>query len=310
MCVTRTYVNLAVGGLLVFLTIISFNQNLVAQYFPHGIFNYDVDGPEYLFTQAEYNRIVNLHANYLSEMSPRAQGGMIDSCNNSSSALRIQLGSDPTYDYLHPELGPNYPSDNFDPNTLLWVYICDNLDPQAIDYNLIQDFIENVYTTYSSNYSGIDAIRVAHQGWMDRADHWPFISYAGDRIQHYFGDAVKSVAIHNFRYWTASTLQAFFSNSTGVGNSLDVYQHEDYPFNATYPAVAPYMGDVFQTLLDERYIASCESTRMHLKGSGNTHTTLEMHIQTFEGRDGTTYFRRPTEAEIWLQTFLALGRNF
>lgn len=283
----------------------------MAQYFPHGIFNYDVCGGEHLFTQAEYNRLTSLNANYFSEMSPRAQLGMVDSCNNSSGNMRIQLGSDPTYDYLNPHLGPNYPSDHFDRNNLLWVYICDNSNSANIHYNLIQNFIDNIHTTYSSDYSGIDAIRVAHEGWSDDPNHWPFIRYAGYWIQQYFGDAVKSVAIHNIHHWTRSRLEDFFSNSTGVGDSLDVYQHEYYPFFDTNPAGPPYMGDPFQTtLLDNRYIASCESTRMHLQRSGNTHTTLEMHIQTFEARYGATYFRRPTEAEIWLQTFLALGRNY
>jgi len=307
MCSTKNYVKIAIGGIVLLLTIMMLNHTLYAQYFPHGIYNFDVRGPEYLFTQAEYNRIVNLNANYLSEMSPRAQGGMIDTCNHLSGAMRVQLGSDPTYDYLNPDLGPFYPSDSDPRNTLLWVYICDNHDIADIDCTLIRQFVENVHTTYSSNFSGIDAIRVAHQGWSDDVNHWPFIRYAGDLIQQHFGNAVKSVAIHNFRYWTRSTLRDFFSY---MGNSLDVYQHEEYPFHDTYPAVAPYMGDAFQNLLDENYIASCDSTRMHLIRSGNTHTTLEMHIQTFAARYGATYFRRPTQAEIWLQAFLAISRNF
>lgn len=311
MYLIKNYFKMIIVGLWLIVTIISFPTNVSAQYFPHGIFNYDVDGPEYLFTAAEYNHIINLNANYFSEMSPRAQLGMVDSCNNSVGAMRIQLGSDPTYDYLHPDLGPFYPRDGDEQNTLLWAYISLNPRIVRINYDSIKIFIENVHTTYSSDYSGIDAIRVAHQGEMDDPGHWPFIRYAGYWIQQNFGDAVKSVAIHNFRFWAGSTLQDFFSNSTGVGDSLDVYQHEDYPFLDTYPAIAPYIGNGFQvTQLDQRYIASCESTRMHLKRSGNTHTRLEMHIQTFEGREGTTYFRRPIESEIWLQAFLALGRNF
>ena len=88
MCLTKNYVKVAIGGIVLLLTIMSFDHDLLAQYFPHGIFNYDVDGPEYLFTQAEYNRIINLNANYLSEMSPQAQEGMVDSCTVTAGAIQ------------------------------------------------------------------------------------------------------------------------------------------------------------------------------------------------------------------------------
>jgi hypothetical protein len=62
-----------------------------------------------------------------------------------------------------------------------------------------------------------------------------------------------------------------------------------------------------------RLLASYDQTRLALANSTNDHTTLEVIIQTnraWRTDSSGTYFRRPTEAEIWLQAFLALGRGF
>ncbi|MDZ7336066.1 MAG: hypothetical protein ONB32_13025, partial [candidate division KSB1 bacterium] len=103
-------------------------------------------------------------------------------------------------------------------------------------------------------------------------------------------------------------------------DSLDVYQHEYYPFYRSHQRrtvgiqFPPYYGNDYQTaIIDQRLLASYDQTRRALSRSGNTHTTLEVIIQAgsqFTYESDTTYFRRPTEAEIWLQAFLALGRGY
>jgi hypothetical protein len=311
---TKKEFKIVAGGLFILVALVTFQSHLLGQsYFPLGIFNYDVRGREYRLSQAnETALIINLNANYISEMSQRAQNDLIVFSDTISARV---FRTDVIYDSVcwnthnyYPLMHPVQVLDN----DRLDRYISENQYIADIHYADIRRFVHNVDSIYGS-HSGVGTIRVAHQGSMRQSDHWPFIRRAGHWIQYYFGDAVKSIAIDNSAYWTASALEDFFSNTpgVGVGDSLDVYQHECYAFyDATNPAGPPYMGDAFQNLLDARFIAGCELTRSALNASGNTHTTLEMYIQTNRAYIDNTYFRRPTEAEIWLQAFLALSRNF
>lgn len=122
---------------------------------------------------------------------------------------------------------PFYPGGDF--NTTLWAYISKNRDTAYIDSSEIERFIHNVDSLYNHPYNyGLGAIRVGHQGWIDSLSHRPYIRYACDRIQHYFGDDVNSVVIKNVFQWERSSLTGFLNY---MGNSLDVFQNEQYPFH-------------------------------------------------------------------------------
>ena len=294
---------------------ISFNRCLLAQtYFPLGIWNYDVTGPEYrVWYPNEMNLIRNINATYLAQMSPQAQEGMIDSCTTRfAGAVRTEL--------VHDTTGGFYPIPGEPTNPTFWRYISDNPNVANIDSDSVRLFIERVASCYDYvNDPGLGAIRVAHQGAMDQADHWPYIQYACSLIcvNPNFGRYVQSVAVHNVFHWNGgdtTSLENFFRQV----DSLDVYQHEYYPFyvsNQTgYPYTrAAYFGNAFQTnIIDQRLLASYDQTQRALDRSDNEHTTLEIIIQTHSQftTDQNTYFRRPTEAEIWLQAFLALSRGY
>lgn len=307
----KKYFGFVLGAFSLYLVLNIFPSNLIAQsnFFPLGLFNYDVRGREYLITETnEMTNIQGLHANYLTAMSYRAQPGIIDTCNDLAGAIRAVVDHDDTTGgYYYPVWDVRH--DRY--NTILWRYISDNHD-YHIRMDSVEIFINRVYNRYQTNHAGLGGILVAHQGETHDPNHWPFIRRAGRVIQQRFGDAVRSVVIDNSTSidWTAAALEDFFSNDTtsfgGVGYSLDVYQHEYYPFYEP----AAYIGDDFQNLLDARFIYGCELTRSALNASGNTHTRLEMYIQTHSAYFNNTYFRRPTEAEIWVQAFLALSRNF
>jgi hypothetical protein len=190
-------------------------------------------------------------------------------------------------------------------NTLLWRYLCNNNFVAYIDSAHVDSFVTHIDSLYHGS-SGLGGIMVAHQGRTNQQDRWPFIKYACSLIQRRLGDAVQAVVVYNTLDWTGTNLENFFRY---MEDTLDVFQHECYPFRAAYPNPAAYIGDDFQNLVDE-YIAGCDSAHLNLVKSENSHTRLEMYIQTFEARYVDTYFRRPTQAEIWLQAFLALSRNF
>lgn len=302
--------------MVLFLTMIGLNHCLLAQtYFPLGIWNYDVTGPEYRVWYAnEMNLIQNINAIYLAQMSYHAQEGMIDSCTTRfAGAVRTELVHDTTGDY--------YPLPTEPYNPTFWRYISGN-DAADIDSAHVEQFINNIASCYDYiNDPGLGAIRVAHQGQMDQADHWPYIQYACHLISvnPNLGGYVQSVAVHNVFHWNdgdTTSLENFFRQV----NSLDVYQHEYYPFFRSHQRrtvgiqFPPYYGNDYQTtIIDQRLLATYDQTRRALARSGNKHTTLEVIIQTcsqLTPESDTTYFRRPTEAEIWMQAFLALGRGY
>lgn len=319
MCSTINYKKIFVGGLLLLLIEMGSHNNLFAQYFPLGIFNYDVTGPEHRLSQTnETDLIIDINATYLSEMSFRAQNDLVVFSDTLSlRTVRAQV----IYDSLCETTGNYYPIrfpiEDLN-NRRLDRYISNNQIPSDIHNADIRRFVENVHTVYGSN-SGLGAIRVAHQGYMDQSDHWPYIQYACDRIQEFFGDNIRSVAIHNVFHWNdgdTTSLENFFRQVA----SLDVYQHEYYPFFRSHQRrtvgiqFPPYYGNEYQTtIIDQRLLATYDQTRRALARSGNNHTTLEVIIQTcsqLTSESDTTYFRRPTEAEIWLQAFLAIGRGY
>lgn len=212
--------------MVLFLTMIGLNHCLLAQtYFPLGIWNYDVTGPEYRVWYAnEMNLIQNINATYLAQMSYHAQEGMIDSCTTRfAGAVRTELVHDTTGDY--------YPLPTEPYNPTFWRYISGN-DAAHIDSAHVLQFVNNVASCYDYiNDPGLGAIRVAHQGQMDQADHWPYIQYACHLISvnPNLGGYVQSVAVHNVFHWNdgdTTSLENFFRQV----NSLDVYQHEYYPF--------------------------------------------------------------------------------
>ncbi len=309
MYLSKKYLRLSSGIVILLLYLMAINHVLQAQnYFPLGIYNFNVWGENYTLTEHEQSLINNINTTYITEMALGVQDDMINFCNGLSGAKRTELGHDPSGSY-YP-----VPPNNLD-NTLLWRYISKNEDVAHIDSNLISQFVYNVNSTYNNPYNlGLGAIRVAHQGYMTLPDHWSYIQYACELIDDAFGSNVRSVAIHNIFCWTGSSLQDFFQNVPG----LDVYQHEFYPFKLINqprenPDSVVFNGDDFQTLIDDGIIDSYQWTWEKLKNSGNTHTTLEVIIQTFrcwDSRQSSAFWRRPTEAEIWLQAFLALSRNY
>jgi tetratricopeptide (TPR) repeat protein len=310
MYLSKKYLRLSIGVVIFWLFLMCFNHCLLAQdFFPLGIYNFNVWGVEYTLTEHEKELINNINTTYISELAWDVQNDLINFCNELSGARRTELAHDPTGSY-YPV--PPYALDN----TLLWRYISKNEDVNNIDLNLINQFVNNVNSDYNNPYnSGLGAIRVAHQGYTTKPDHWPCIQYACELINDAFDGKVRSVAIHNVFCWDGgSSLQDFFQNVP----ALDVYQHEYYPFKLINqprenPDSVDFNGDAFQTLIDDNIIGSYQLTWEKLKNSGNTHTTLEVIIQTFrcwDSRQSYAFWRRPTEAEIWLQAFLALSRNY
>jgi len=308
MYLSKKYLRLSIGVVIFWLFLICLNYSLLSQdYFPLGIYNFNVWGENYTLTENEQELINNIHTTYISEMVLSIQDDMIDFCNGLSGARRTELAHDPT--------GAYYPIPGDLSNTLLWRYISKNENVNYIHYDDISQFIYNVNAKYNDPYNlGLGAIRVAHQGYMTQPDHWPYIQYACELIDNAFGENVRSVAVHNIFCWSGSYLDDFFQNVP----SLDVYQHEFYPFKLINqprenPDSVAFNGDAFQALIDDGIIASYEGTWQKLKKSGNTHTKLEVIIQTFrcwDSRQSNAFWRRPTEAEIWLQAFLALSRNY
>ncbi len=302
-----------IGSCLIFLS-----ESLLAQadFFPLGIYNYDVCGEEHTIDQPnELLLIDGLHVNYLYEVSYRAQSGLIDICNSRNGALRIALSDDDTTGRC---FYPVYDHNPYSHNTILWRYISDN-HAWNIRMDSVLIFIDHVYNRYKTNHAGIGAIRIAHEGYMDQRDHFAFIRRACGRIQQLFGDDVQSMVTHNIFHWDGGTrLTDFFSY---MNDTLDVYQHEEYPFSVhnvgadpLHPtSCAPFWGSHYQDWhIDALLLGSYDQTRQALINSGNTHTRLEVAIQTqreyFPATQ--TFIRRPTESEIWLQAFLALSRGY
>lgn len=66
--------------LIAMVIILIISHPLLAQdFFPCGVFNFDVRGPEIAFSSAEFQRIRNIHANWVGSVSLTAQCGIIDS---------------------------------------------------------------------------------------------------------------------------------------------------------------------------------------------------------------------------------------
>ncbi len=79
MLVTKKYLGLLTRGLIVQLIFGVLSLSAQSNFFPLGIYNYDVCGEEHTVDQPnEMPLIDGLHVNYLYEMSYRAQPGMID----------------------------------------------------------------------------------------------------------------------------------------------------------------------------------------------------------------------------------------
>ncbi len=55
------------------------HQLLAQDFFPCGVFNFDVWGTEIPFSSQEFQRIRGINANWVGSVSLTAQGGMIDS---------------------------------------------------------------------------------------------------------------------------------------------------------------------------------------------------------------------------------------
>ncbi len=69
----------AVRLIAIVISLIVSQQLLAKDFFPCGVFNFDVWGPECPFTSQEFQRIKNINANWVGSVSLTAQGGMIDS---------------------------------------------------------------------------------------------------------------------------------------------------------------------------------------------------------------------------------------
>jgi hypothetical protein len=296
------------------LIVVITSHYLFAQnFFPCGVYNYDVSGTEYTFSSQEFQRIKDINASWVSSVSLLGQDGMIDSFSTLSGSIKKMTFE---RDSLAIVYGHYYPINPGDPdrdltNTVLWAYLSQNRNVADIDSAHIDSFVTHVNTRYHGS-SGLGGILVAHQGEMDQSNRWPFIRHACTLIQNRFGDDVKSIVVHNIFHWRiGTTLQQFFQ----YADSLDVYRHEMYPLKmynqTTFPYTpAPYIGNDFQQKIDT-LVMSYQQTWDALKNSGNDYTKLEIIFQTMEcyNEQYHVYWRRPTQAEIWLQAFLALSRE-
>lgn len=298
---------------LVYLILLVTSHYLFAQdFFPCGVYNFDVTGPEYRFSSQEFQHIKDINASWVSSVSLKAQGGMIDSFSALSESIKKMTLERDSLAIVHGHYYPLNPGtpDEFLNNTVLWVYLCNNNFVTDIDSAHIDSFVTHADLLYNGR-SGLGGILVAHEGNMDRRDRWPFIKHACTLVQNSFDDDVKSIAVHNIFHWRGgTTLQQFFQYM----NNLDVYQHEQYPlrmFNQTNPPYtpAPHIGNDFQQAIDT-LVMSYQQTWEALKNSDNNHTKLEFIFQTMEcyNEQYHVYWRQPTQAEIWLQAFLALSR--
>jgi hypothetical protein len=304
-------------SVLVLLALISFHNKTIAQDFNLGIYGYDAPGPVRFFDAHEQLLISNIRANFITGMVESSQDSILAFYGQQAEVRKVGLEHDPTF---NPGAGGPYyvvsGSDfSYPYNTILWAYISRNDSTEDLDSTLIGQFIRNVDLTYDTPAfnQALGEIQVAHQGWMDSTSHWPYIRCACDSIQYHFGDRVNSSVCHNVFLWRpGSTLEDFFNY---MGNSLDVYKHEFYPFHDSTQWPNPtdstdFIGNDFQTrIIDNRLITSLEWTKQALENSGNNHTQLEIIIQTHRHYEYGELFRRPTEAEIWLQAFLALSRG-
>lgn len=311
MYITKNQLKILIGGTCLILSLLAFNNHLQAQNnFIIGIFGYDAPFPGRPLDAPEQGLILGTNSNFIAGcISQERQDEFITFGN--ANDYQMMLEHDPTSD---PVTGPFYPYPGTPENIALWPYICRN-DVAQIDCVLIEQFIDNVYATYP-NDPGLSDILIGHQGETDDPGHWPFIQYACVLIQENFGDNVRSVVIDNADRYSGSTLENLFATV----DVLDVFQFELYPFVKYYEPYPPtdsadFVGDEFQTtIIDNRIISNYNHAWQSLTNSSNYHTKLEMIIQTHrawvQGKYETRFLRRPTEAEIWLQAFLALSRNF
>ncbi len=302
------FFNTILGVLLSFF-FLNFDQNLYGQnYFGSGIFGYDEPFPGHPLNANEQGLLLDSHANFIYGLIDTSLvDDFIAFCNTNN--LKTCIENDPT---SVPGSGPFYPYPGKNDNTSLYKYICRN-EVSAIDCTLIRQLINNIHTTYPSE-PGLGAILVAHQGRTYGADHWPYIQYACSLIHANYGNNVRSLVIDNASDWTLANLENFFRTI----DSLDCFQHEFYPFHVGgQPSYPPTDSTIFNTdafqinLIDNQLIDSYNLVRQALVNSGNKYTRWEVIYQAHREWDGSSahFWRRPTQAELWLQAFLALSRG-
>ncbi|MDZ7340865.1 MAG: right-handed parallel beta-helix repeat-containing protein [candidate division KSB1 bacterium] len=283
---------------------IIYSQN----YFARGVFGYDEPFPGHPLNANEQGLILDTHGNFIYGLIDTSLvDDFISFCN--SNNLKTCIEKDPT---SVPGSGPFYPYPGEPKNIYLDYYICRNT-ASDIDCTLIRQLITNIHDTYPSE-PGLGAILVAHQERTHEADHWPYIQYACSLIHANYGDNVRSLVIDNAGDWTLANLESFFRTV----DSLNCFQHEFYPFHVgsqlSYPPTDStiFNTDAFQiNLIDNQLIDSYNLVRQALVNSGNKYTHWELIYQAHREWDRASahFWRRPTQAELWLQAFLALSRG-
>ena len=299
----------AVLGVLLCFFSLNFDHSIYGQnYFASGIFGYDEPFPGHALNSNEQALIRDTHGNFIYGLIDTSLvDDFIAFCNTNN--LKTCIENDPP---SIPGSGPFYPSPYKNDNTSLWHYICLNA-ASAIDCTLIRQLITNIHATYPSE-PGLGAILVAHQGRTHEADHWPYIQYACSLIHANYGDNVRSLVIDNAGGWTLADLENFFRTV----DSLNCFQHEFYPFHVgSQPSYPPTDSTIFNTdafqinLIDNQLIDSYNLVRQALLNSGNKYTRWELIYQAHRewNRTSAHFWRRPTQAELWLHAFLALSRG-
>jgi len=218
-------------------------------------------------------------------------------CNETGGRIRMPILGDCEY----PELVPN----SWHVFTRAPVYYTDCSgvarycpsypNPQFI--NNVNAWIDAVAARYNSDV-GFQEYGVGREVYPQQ--YWQNIKYICDRIQQ-VNDAHSSLLVGNVSAY--SNPELFFDTVT----SLDIFQHEHYPFGPN----TPYTGQVFQDSLD----ALVSSTRGYgrcMTIFRERHTKWHAIIQASQIWDepGHTLLNRlPTRSEIKVQAYLALSRG-
>ncbi|MFX0139173.1 MAG: hypothetical protein ACFFDN_36360, partial [Candidatus Hodarchaeota archaeon] len=304
----------------IFLFAVLLNAIQAQDNFPVGIFGLD-DPANFHLNNHEIQLIYGINTNYLFGVINDEASVMTFCIDTTGGDIQMNIEQDPTG---HRYLVDNPYSDYRGPfyyytTEAIWPYISRSYYTN-IDSSEIELFVNNVNGHYGADLSGMRSILVAHQGHIDDPNHWCFIQYACSLMQRTIGSEVNSSVISNIFQWNplrGGNIQDFFADV----DSLDIYQHEQYPFHVEHQDPnnltdsSAFNGNDFQTdIVDTRIIGGYQQTWQALRNSGNQHTKLELIMQTHRAwsyADGdSAFFRRPTEAEIWLQSFLGLSRNF
>lgn len=216
---SKSYIGIIIFLLAFFVSFCMISTIHAQQYFPCGIFALG-EPNDFHLNNEEMNLVYGINTNYLHGVNDEASV-MIFCRDLTSGDIKMDIERDPT-GYRYHVYGQPPGDPLYDYNTdALWPYISRSY-AWHIQNSEIERFLSDAYNEYGADVSGLATILISHQGYTGDPDHSPFIQYAGNRIQHYFGNNVRAVAIDNVFSMGMSTLENFLRD---VGNSLDTYQH-------------------------------------------------------------------------------------